>query len=262
MGRRAGRETVIDDSDEPSAGRQALEGVPDMGGGFAGVVAAGQPFCEGRVHQNDGGALGVAQEIVDLGGVFAVNVCVEQRFEGVGAVGVDLVEDEARAANTGKSGERAMTGRRLQHQVAGANLGGKEGGVGVRRGRGELLQRDAVFGPEPIGRLQGRHGVEPFERRRRIGGDERLADLQEMAGFGGFGGIIGILPSPCALGVRPAIGRGHRLTKFGAGDALRIGDAVGDEARGLHTGIGRCQRVSRALRRCGVRPGRRVFGKR
>ena len=58
------------------------------------------------------------------------------------------------------------------------------------------MQGHAVFGPEAIGRLQRRHGVEPCERRRRIGGDERLADLQEVAGLGDLGCVIGVLPAP------------------------------------------------------------------
>ena len=115
----------------------------------------------------------------------------------------------------GHDGEHSGAGRGLQNDVAGADGGGLQRGVGERQGGGELLQGKLFLRPPCLGRLQRRQGLQHGEHGGgRSGSGARLAaheaavtlDEQHHCGLGRF---VGVLPDPGALRVAGAEGRAH-----------------------------------------------------
>ena len=107
---------------------------------------------EGRVHRHDGRHRGGIEVIVDLGGVEACDgdgrkEGGEQRRPSLG----QLVQDERAADDLGQDGEKAGSGRRLQHAGRRPDGGCGQGSEAERGRRGELLEGLALGGAAGVG---------------------------------------------------------------------------------------------------------------
>ncbi len=80
---------------------------------------------EGRVGQRGVEPARPRQGVTQVAGVLlAANREREETFQKAGAAGRQLVEGQGAAAGLGQNGQETAAGRRLQHLVAGAHLGG------------------------------------------------------------------------------------------------------------------------------------------
>ena len=133
-------------------------------GVLAGAVHAGA--CrERRVHQNHGGTERRQAVAQGFGVVASDGRAGEEAGQEPGAGGGDLVQVEGAGGAIaerarGHHREHAGAGGGFEHDIAGPDGGGLEGGVGEWQRRRELLQRDLFLGTPRLGGLQGRDGLQ------------------------------------------------------------------------------------------------------
>ena len=161
----------------------------------------------------------------------------------------------------GHDGQHAGAGRGFEDDIARADGGCAERGIGEgERGR-ELLEADLVLGALRVGGLQcgdrGQHGEHPARTVRRGAGlhaHGAPVTLQEQY-RGSLGGLVGVLPDPRSLRVARAKGAGH-----GVADGGGVERAAGFEHREQGPGGGEqgATRGRRGLR--GRRNGRHGVG--
>ncbi|MDE0052508.1 MAG: hypothetical protein OXO52_22220 [Rhodospirillales bacterium] len=209
------------DGHEPPARRQHRRGRADVA--QVGVVSAAvdpRRRRKRRVHQHQGWP-NVAQPVGD-------GLGVEGGHHGPGKqLGQEpcpdasvLVEVEI-AGGTLPEGafrhhrQHPGAGRGLQHDVAGSDGGGLEGGVGERQRGRELLEPDLLLRAPGVRGLQGRdrfqhrhHAARPV-RTGAAGTAHAPAVALEEQHACRLGGLVGVLPDPAALGVGCAEGLGH-----------------------------------------------------
>ena len=115
----------------------------------------------------------------------------------------------------GHHGQHAGAGRGFEHDIAGADGGGAERGIGERQRGRELLEANLVLGALGMGGLQcgdrGKHGqhaagtVRPGAGLFAHGAAVTLDEQDDS----GLGGLVGVLPDPGAVGIAGAEGAGH-----------------------------------------------------
>ena len=214
---------------------------------------------KGWVHQHDRGA--ERRQIVGDGfGVVARDGRArEQPGQKPGACGGELVKMKRPVGllaerTRSHHSEHAGAGGRFEDDIAWADGGGLERGIGERQRRGELLQPELLLGALCVRRLQCRDGD---QHRQHPAGAVRsgacgpahgaAVALEEQHG-GGFGGLVGVLPDPGARSIGRTEGLRHGIP----------------EGRGIERQAGLQHRQqSPRCREQGVGPGRmgrRLFG--
>ena len=255
------------DGGEPPAIRQHGEGRAEMA--QIGVVAdAGDTRRRGewRVHQDDGRP-DVGQMVGDVLGVVAGDRGIgEELAQEPGADVRDFVEMERAGGPVaeralGHDGQHAGAGRGFEDDIARADGGGAERGIGEgERGR-ELLEADLVLGALRVGGLQcgdrGQHGehmagaLRPGAGLSAHGAPVTLHEQHR----GSLGGLVGVLPDPAAVGIAGAEGPGH-----GVADGGGVKRPAGFEHREQGPGGGE-QGAARGRRgMCRRRDGRHGLG--
>ena len=115
--------------------------------------------------------------------------------------------------------EHAGAGGGFEHDIAGPDGGGLEGGVGERERRRELLQRDQFLGSPRLRRLQGGEGLQHGEHGGGTAGpgaglpEHGAAVALEEENQRRLGRLVGVLPEPGALAVARTEGTGHGLVQ-------------------------------------------------
>ena len=234
----AGNAVGRGDGGEPPARRQHGEGRAEMA--QIGVVAdAGNARrCgERRIHEHHGGP-DARQMVGDVLGVVAGDAGAgKEPAEEPGAGVGDLVQMKCAVGLVPEcalrhDGQHAGAGGGFEHDIAGADGGGPERGIGEgERGR-ELLEADLVLGALGMRGLQGgdrgQHGehapgaVRPGACLPAHGAPVTLQEQHR----GGLGGLVGVLPDPGTLGVAGAEGAGH-----GGADGGGVEGSAGFEDR-------------------------------
>ena len=224
--------------------------------GVAGDAVHAGRRREGRVHQHDGGP-DVMQPVRD-------GFRVEGGHHGLGKQPGQktrprlrvFVEVECARCSVAQGALRhhrqhAGAGRRLQHGVAGPDRGGLQRGIGERQRGRELLEPDLLLGAPGMRGLQRGDGFQHGQHAARPSGAGVTAHAPAVALHedhdGRLGGLVGVLPDPCAIGVRPAECLRHGVPESpGIERPARLQDrkqGVGSGEKGVSGG--------RTGRRCG-----------
>ncbi len=192
------------DRRQPAAVGQAVQGRVQMR----------LQVLEGRVGDHGVEPARPGQGVAEVAGVLlTADREREEPVQQPRAAGGQFVEGQGAAAGLGQDGQEAAAGRRLQHLVARAHLGG-EHGQGAELGRGgELVQRDLLLAASGVGQAElSQIGQKRDDLSGRVlqASDLRrqAADLQHQ---GRLDGVVGVAPEPGALGVRGPERHGHDI---------------------------------------------------
>ena len=151
----------------------------------------------------------------------------------------------------GHDGQHAGAGGGFEHDIARADGGGPERGIGKGERCRELLEADLVLGALGV---RGFQSADRGQHRQHAAGSVRTGAGLPAHGapialheqhHGGFGGLVGVLPDPGALGIAGAESAGH-----GGADGGGVEGPAGFEGRkqGLGRGDERARAGGRGMR--------------